>query len=184
VRQSKRRKQPPPDTTTLHWAALLSLPEICSWLISQGSDVNRISKMGSPLDCALLQTIALMRLEENILVDFMNLMDFKRGGKNAEDIEYISFTVLQLIQGGAKLDKATTPSCPVLPLEIALITQPHSSDVVNHFLDGGASITEHALEIVDNYLNRKPTMVSVEGIPSGMAAIFSKTASINVSDAA
>ncbi|KAF7510128.1 hypothetical protein GJ744_007027 [Endocarpon pusillum] len=47
-------KQGFPDTTTLHWAAMFQLEEVCGWLIREGSDVNRGSSLGTPLDCLLL----------------------------------------------------------------------------------------------------------------------------------
>ena len=36
------------------------LSEICSWLIEKGSDVNRRSRFGTPLHCALLSKWALL----------------------------------------------------------------------------------------------------------------------------
>lgn len=40
--------------TALHYAAMLSLPEICTWLINSGCDVNQTSAFGSPLNCGLM----------------------------------------------------------------------------------------------------------------------------------
>jgi hypothetical protein len=71
-----------PETTTLHWAALLSLPEVCSWLLSQGSNVNQTSGMGSPLDCALLRVESIYRFEEYYLADMIY-------GEEPESVEEI-----------------------------------------------------------------------------------------------
>lgn len=43
----------------LHYASLLALPQVCSWLIEQGCDVNEASQLGTPLHCALLGYMAL-----------------------------------------------------------------------------------------------------------------------------
>lgn len=42
------------ETTPLHFAALLDLPEICAWLIESGCDVNRNSVIGSPIYCVMV----------------------------------------------------------------------------------------------------------------------------------
>ena len=42
------------ETTPLHWAAMLGLKRMCSWLIGSGCDVNRNTEFGTPLHCALL----------------------------------------------------------------------------------------------------------------------------------
>ena len=42
------------NTTTLHWASCLALPEICGWLIEEGCEVDKGSGLGSPLRCAIL----------------------------------------------------------------------------------------------------------------------------------
>ncbi|KAL8686200.1 MAG: hypothetical protein Q9218_007275 [Villophora microphyllina] len=43
------------EATVLHFASMLCLPEICTWLIESGCEVNRNSLFGSPLHCALLR---------------------------------------------------------------------------------------------------------------------------------
>jgi ankyrin repeat protein len=43
----------PQDFSTLHAAAMLHLHEICDWLIIQSCDVNQMSSLGVPLECAL-----------------------------------------------------------------------------------------------------------------------------------
>ena len=42
------------ETSVLHWAAMLGLVEICSWLVESGCDVNRDSAFGTPLRGALM----------------------------------------------------------------------------------------------------------------------------------
>jgi ankyrin repeat protein len=171
-----------PDATTLHWAALLSLSEVCSWLLSQGSNVNQTSEMGSPLDCALLHLESLYRVDEGFLDDTLRDSEAPEKPEDIELADHASITILQLIYGGASLDNVTDPDCLLLPLEMALYTHPYNSDLINHILAGGALITEHAVEIVENYFDGD--RLSKANIPSGIAAIFSTTARKNVSDAA
>ncbi|KAL9025441.1 MAG: hypothetical protein Q9196_005738 [Gyalolechia fulgens] len=42
------------ETTPLHFAAMLGLPELCIWLLERGCDVNRDTIIGSPLRCHLV----------------------------------------------------------------------------------------------------------------------------------
>lgn len=42
------------EATPLHYAAILGLSKTCGWLIGNGCDVNRNTKFGTPLHCALL----------------------------------------------------------------------------------------------------------------------------------
>ena len=48
-----------PEATPLHYAALYHLPNICSWLIGSGCDVNRDTDFGTPLHFAILGWLAL-----------------------------------------------------------------------------------------------------------------------------
>ena len=48
------------EATALHFAAMEGLSEICNWLIEKRSDVNRRSRFGTPLHCALLSKEALV----------------------------------------------------------------------------------------------------------------------------
>lgn len=41
------------ESTALHWAAMLGLAKMCSWLIRDGCDVNRKTSLGTPLHCAI-----------------------------------------------------------------------------------------------------------------------------------
>jgi ankyrin repeat protein len=43
----------PQDFSTLHAAAMLRIHEICIWLINESCDVNQMSSLGVPLECAL-----------------------------------------------------------------------------------------------------------------------------------
>lgn len=135
-----------PDATTLHWAASLSLDEVCSWLIRQGSDVNFVSSLGSPLDCALLGSETMWRDET---------FDYDRGDRPCKEIDYPKAKiVLDLITAGARVDKRTDPDLPGSPLKIALVMEPNNSIIMSHILDYGAPIDVEALKCLEEYLER------------------------------
>ena len=46
-------------TGPLHYAALLAIPELCTWLLDEGCEVNQGSPCGTPLRCTILGIIAL-----------------------------------------------------------------------------------------------------------------------------
>jgi ankyrin repeat protein len=147
--------------------------------------VNRTSDLGSPLDCALITTRSLYKWDEDTLIDMM--IDEEPPTENTEEIEVAdptSATILRLIQGGAKLDKITSPNFLLVPIETALVYYPYDPEIIKHFLDYGVLITEHTLEIVETYLKRGAGKVSAAGIPPIIVTIFSETARKNVSDAA
>ena len=47
-------------TGPLHYAAILRLPELCTWLIHEGCEVNQRSPYGTPLQCTILAREALV----------------------------------------------------------------------------------------------------------------------------
>ena len=47
-------------TGPLHYAAILRLPELCTWLLHEGCEVNQRSPYGTPLQCTILGTRALL----------------------------------------------------------------------------------------------------------------------------
>ena len=52
------------ESTALHYAAMLGLPEVCAWLIDRGCEVNRGSLLGTPLHCALIRYPGLLFLDD------------------------------------------------------------------------------------------------------------------------
>ena len=58
------------ETSALHWAAILGLAKVCSWLIQNGCDVNRDSVFGTPLHCALLTWDAISMSLTNIFYPY------------------------------------------------------------------------------------------------------------------
>ena len=49
------------EASGLHYAAMLTLPQVRTWLLESGCDVNHDSGFGTPIHCALLGREALMR---------------------------------------------------------------------------------------------------------------------------
>jgi ankyrin repeat protein len=170
------------DTATLHWAALLSRHEVCSWLLQEGSDVNRISELGSPLDCAILGITTLWRFNEDDLIDRME-ENFDFDVETERVLRSTATTVHHLLRAGARVDKITDPDFAVHPLKMALILECHNPELISYLLDAGALIDEPILELVDRFLASYPDCVSNATVPRGIRAIFSGTASQNVSSA-
>ena len=52
-------------TGPLHYAAMLRLPELCAWLLHERCEINQRSPYGTPLQCAVLETIALFTETDN-----------------------------------------------------------------------------------------------------------------------
>lgn len=52
-------------TSVLHWAAMLGLRKVCSWLVESGCDVNRDTAFGTPLHGALMQRSAVISSIKN-----------------------------------------------------------------------------------------------------------------------
>ncbi|KAL5324553.1 hypothetical protein ACEPPN_009099 [Leptodophora sp. 'Broadleaf-Isolate-01'] len=167
-----------PDTTTLHWAAMLWLPELCSWLISQGGDVNRQSKIGTPLYCSLLGL-------QSTLFGTRSPTRSEPSHSLNRSLEHLqSTTVLRLIQGGADLCQIPHPRHHGSPLELALSTSNGNAELVSHLLDGGAAIAVSALQIVDEYINGTTKNVPMNALPPAYAILFSDRVKQNVSDTA
>ena len=114
--------EPPPhinldlaSTSPLHFGAALSLPEICQWLLKNGSDASKPSEIGLPLDYALLGTSifsvskAIMRSPDSMPSSLSN------------ELQQSQPPVVQaIIDGGANVGK----SClGVSPLHIAASIQ-------------------------------------------------------------
>jgi ankyrin repeat protein len=169
-----------PDSTTLHWAALFSLHDVCSWLIEEGADVNRISSLGAPLDCALLKMAALWELDEIDCHEYMD--EYHDSSLPRMQIARSTVIIVQkLIQAGARVDRTTNPNFPARPLKMALITDSHNAELISHILEGGALVDEDVLTVVEEYLDRNSDRLSTGTVPSGISALFSRVAYQDVS---
>jgi hypothetical protein len=144
--------------------------------------VNRISELGSPLDCAILGTTTLWRFDEDDLIVRM-----EDNFDSDVEAEYFSrsaaTTVHHLLCAGARVDKITDPDFAVHPLKMALILECDNPGLISYLLDAGALIDESILKLVDGFLANHLDRVSNATVPRGIQAIFSGTASQNVSSA-
>ena len=78
-------------TGPLHYAAILRLPELCTWLLHEGCGVNQRSSYGTPLQCTILETDALM-------AKMHYEWEFMDDGDESEDV---MSTLTILLDGGA-----------------------------------------------------------------------------------
>lgn len=113
-----------PDTTTLHWAALLELEEVCRWLIRDGSDVNRGSSLGTPLDCLLLGV-------ESILVWQHGLEDIRYHSYWNNEVKATRGSIAHLfVEAGLELNDNSSSTSSWLPLQLTLETDSHNKYLV------------------------------------------------------
>lgn len=184
---AERWLEPFSDATTLHWAAILSAPELCYWLIDEGSDANRMSQLGTPLDCALCGQDSLFLCDEDEYLCVMMENDELRDCSDLQEEEYdremYSF-IKGLLHRGAKLSTTPHPSVQVRPLGLALISNPWNHEIIQMFLDEGAPITEEDFRIVDQYITGIEIEVYMSTLPSGLAMILSESVREHVLDSA
>lgn len=78
-------------TGPLHYAAILVIPELCTWLIHEGCEVNQRSPCGTPLQCTIFGTEALTvgKVKMSQVLDYF---------KEDEDI---NSTLIILLESGA-----------------------------------------------------------------------------------
>ena len=117
-------------TGPLHYAAILRLPELCTWLLHEGCEVNQRSPYGTPLQCTILGTEALLAKihckweftdeedEEDVMSTLIVLLDsgadpncYYDDGKEKQSLLGIvarriwKYACLKLIRCGAVVDK-------------------------------------------------------------------------------
>lgn len=127
------------NTTTLHWAALLSLEEVCSWLIHQGCDINRTSLVGTPLNCALQ---GLRVLDETSILEDWYAMDF--------DPSEQTKIAKKLIDTGANIDASPYNNVPLIA--IALRCNYSDEILISKLSRDGTAIENSTLEVVQEML--------------------------------
>ena len=98
----------------LHFAAMLALPAICSWLLECGCGVDDMSDFGSPLHCAILGELGLQGPSE-----FYNLEKYPP----VSHPEMRSSMIRALLEAGADPNKHyQLPARSVSPLYMAVHT--------------------------------------------------------------
>lgn len=126
--------------TPLHYAALLSLPTLCEWLLAEGCDVNYTGGLGQPLFCAL-GTAAL-------LGEYNDTLDF-----NESIGDLVAETVDVLVKAGANPNCAMPSEdggiLAVTPLCIALSLGQFR--ICKRLSDAGAIVDETCLELLEEF---------------------------------
>lgn len=81
------------SASPLHFAAALTLPKACVWLLEHGCNINQSSALGYPLDCALVGCEAMSRFGQFVNVETLS----------AELQMLRSSTIQAVIEGGANV---------------------------------------------------------------------------------
>ena len=131
------------EATALHYAVLCQLPEICSWLIGSGCDVNRNTEFGTPLHFAILKWLAFPGRYESPL---------DNGGRSSDNVfSDNSNKVIALL-----LDSGADPNCDysagtvqLSPLFMALSLG--RWNLALQLLDKGGRIDDSCLEVLENH---------------------------------
>ena len=98
------------DSDTLHWACIIGDPSLCSYLIELKEDVNKRSRIGTPLHCAILS--------QGVLLDPCLTREFElpvspKFNFNWDQIEIIEI----LLAAGANVNTPYTPYNPYDPIK-------------------------------------------------------------------
>ena len=143
-----------PDSTTLHWAACLGLDKLCKWLLENGCDVNKASKMGTPLTCALASKSALYRRRRYNDDHLKPGLDWRSNTRIK--------TIKVLLEANAKVNGIQAPNGKLSPLGLALRTmhEPDEVTVVHSLLTHGARITKSEIAYVHEHM----VDIEVEGL--------------------
>ena len=78
-------------TGPLHYAAILAIPELCTWLLHEGCEVNQRSLCGTPLQCTIFGNYALTAGK-------IEISEILEVGKEEEDVKS---TLITLLESGA-----------------------------------------------------------------------------------
>ena len=78
-------------TGPLHYAAILAIPELCTWLLDEGCEANQRSPCGTPLQCTTFGTHALTA----------GKIEIPRCLDSFEEREDVKSTLITLLESGA-----------------------------------------------------------------------------------
>ena len=138
------------EMTALHWAAMLGLKRISSWLIGSGCDVNCNTEYGTPLHCALLGWRVL-----RIRLDFTTSSPALRFVLQRNDV------VDLLLKAGADLNSYyNSGTTKVSTLFIALSSG--ASDLAMRLLEKGGVVDDGCLDILESHLESEDVWKTVD----------------------
>lgn len=129
------------SVSPLHHAASLALGDLTRWLISQGSDPNKPSSMGFPLECAL------------------------SSGKSEGNA--VLMVVSILLQSGADANMMSGEYDDKTPLALAI--QSEEPSLIKAMLDAGATVDMSCVEMLQNRMYRKRT--SGKALPAFLESV-------------
>ena len=112
----------------LHHAASLASEKLTQWLLSNGSDPNKTSIMGTPLECALHSKVA-----------------------DNPEIRGIKKILSNLIKSGADVCLASETNESLLALAI----KTENPELIKLFLQAGAIIDKRCIEMINDRMSRK-----------------------------
>ncbi|KAI4262217.1 MAG: hypothetical protein L6R42_002600 [Xanthoria sp. 1 TBL-2021] len=138
------------EATTLHFAAMLSLPEVCTWLIDSGDcDINRASGFGTPLHCSLMTLGgAVDQLFDKELFDPWESCRRMEEGEMEEQGRVFEI----LLAAGADPNCYQGTLSPLLsPLFLSL--ELWKFDTASQLIDKGARLDEHCLELLESVID-------------------------------
>lgn len=128
------------DTTTLHCAASLALPEICVWLLQEGCEVNKMSELGNPLHCALVGTFC----RDTTSLEDLSASEYAKR-RQPDRIK----TMNNLLSAGATLN---TKPCRHHNDSLLYISMQIGEEIetINLLLEAGAALDTRCMEWVDD----------------------------------
>ncbi len=126
------------QATALHYAAILGLPTVCTWLLESGCDVNRSTTFGTPLHCAVMGWEALYEQCE----DYYH-----------QDEYFSSHEIIGLfLEAGADLHcYYHTSTYDVSPLQLALKNP--DWDLASRLLSAGGILDDGCLDILEEHVD-------------------------------
>ena len=133
------------EATTLHYAAICQFPEICSWLIGTGCDVNRKTEFGTPLHLAILEWSAFYEKFE----DTSSVPKQRSGNVFDSDSNQLKVVILLLDSGADPNCGYSARAGQLTPLYRALSRG--CWDLALQLLDKGGRIDDNCLEILENH---------------------------------
>ena len=149
------------STTTLHFAAMLGMADICEWLVELGSDVNRSSAIGSPLQCAIVTS----KSSYNFVSDDRRFIHITRSDRDKDQLA----TVERLLAKGADpnmyLVKGDTQTST---MELALDSD-NSIEIAVRLLHAGSAIGSDEFEKLGEVCEDELTQESIASLTQLMS---------------
>ena len=132
------------EANALHFAAMAGVPELCSWLIENGCDINRNTRLGTPLTCTVL------RYTNLLLVDITEYMDWRVDNSTDAAREDI-VSMLLAAQANPNICDNRSPGITSPPVWVA-ISEVHLSMTLQ-LLKAGSRLDSACLDLLDDVID-------------------------------